>query len=252
MISVKNITKKYSNGVIALDGVSFEINKGEVCGYIGTNGAGKSTTVRILSGIIDFDEGEADVCGINLKTNSFEVKKLAGYVPETANLFNSLSALEYFLFISKVRGLNDELAKRRIDNFSELFNLSSQLNESIGNLSKGNKQKVLITSALLHDPDVLLLDEPLNGLDADTIFVFQDLIRFLVSRNKAVLYCSHLLGAVEKIATNIVLLDRGRIVLNKKTDELKNSKEYTGLEDLFREMSSGTESKVKSYEGLFD
>ncbi len=252
MISFNNVTKRYPNGVTALDDVSFDVGKGEICGYIGTNGAGKSTTVKILSGIVDFDKGEATVSGYKIKDKPIEVKKVVGYIPETANLFNSLSAAEYFSFISNVRGLEASVMNRRVDNFSELFDFKDLLNESIGNLSKGNKQKVLITSALLHDPEVLLLDEPLNGLDADSIFVFQDLLKCISGRGRAILYCSHLLTAVEKVATGIVVLDKGRIILNKRTDELKNSKEYSGLENLFLELSSKSETKKKSYEGLFD
>lgn len=252
VISLKNVTKRYPNGVTALDDVSIAIGKGEICGYIGTNGAGKSTTVKILSGIIDLDKGEAEVSGLSLKKNSQDVKRITGYVPETANLFNSLSPFEFFRFISRIREIDDTMADKRAENFAELFDFKEMLNESIGNLSKGNKQKVLITSALLHNPDVLLLDEPLNGLDADSIFVFQDLLKFLASKGKSILYCSHLLSAVEKVATDIVLLNAGRIVFGKKTDELKNSKEYSGLENLFKELRPNSKIRTGNYEGLFD
>ena len=173
MISVKNLTKKYSPEITALDDISFETGKGEICGYIGTNGAGKSTTVKILTGVLDFDKGQVFINDIDVRKDPFEVKKIIGYVPETANLFNSLSPKEYLEFIGTVRDIEKNLLKKRIDNFSEMFDLSEMMNDSIGNLSKGNKQKVLITSALLHNPEVIFFDEPLNGLDANSIFVFQ-------------------------------------------------------------------------------
>ncbi|MEO8665649.1 MAG: ABC transporter ATP-binding protein [Ignavibacteria bacterium] len=252
MISVKNLTKKYTGGITALDDISFKIERGEVCGYIGTNGAGKSTTVRILIGALDFDGGDVIVNDINVKTSSFEVKKIVGYVPETANLFNALSAKEYLEFIGTVRDLDRTILSKRIDNFGQMFDFIDLLNESIGNLSKGNKQKILITSALLHNPEVIFFDEPLNGLDANSIFIFQDLVTYLVSKQKTIFYCSHLLNTIEKVSTKVILLDKGKIVLDMKTEDLQNSENYTDLEDLFRNLKSDSELNKYSYEGLFD
>lgn len=252
MISVKNLTKKYSQDFTALDNISFEINKGEICGYIGTNGAGKSTTVKILMGVLDFDFGNAEVNGFDVRKNSFEVKEIVGYVPETPNLFNSLSSKEFLEFIGTVRNIETGLLKRRIDNFSELFDFNEGLNESIGNLSKGNKQKVLITSALLHNPEVIFFDEPLNGLDANSIFIFLDLLAFLASKQKTILYCSHLLNTIEKISTKIILLDKGKIVLDVSTGELQKSENYTDLENLFRSLKPENELTRYNYENVFD
>jgi len=252
MISVKNLTKKYSPEITALDNISFETDKGEICGYIGTNGAGKSTTVKILTGVLEFDSGQVFINDIDVKKDPFEVKKIIGYVPETVNLFNSLSPKEYLEFTGTIRDIDSKVLKKRIENFSEMFDLTELLNESIGNLSKGNKQKVLITSALLHNPDVIFFDEPLNGLDANTIFVFHDLVSFLISKKKTILYCSHLLNTIEKVSSKIILLDKGKIVLDMKTEDLKNSENYTDLEDLFRNLRSDSESKKYSYESLFD
>ncbi|MEO8208942.1 MAG: ABC transporter ATP-binding protein [bacterium] len=252
MVSVKNLTKKYSPEFTALDNISFETGKGEICGYIGTNGAGKSTTVKILIGVLDFDQGEVEVNGLNVQKDSFEVKKIVGYVPETANLFNSLSSEEYLEFIGTIRNIDPHLMRRRIDNFAELFDFKELLNESIGNLSKGSKQKVLITSALLHNPEVIFFDEPLNGLDANSIFIFQDLVSYLVLKNKTIFYCSHLLNTIEKVSSKIILLDKGKIILDMKTKDLKESDNYSGLENLFRNLNADTELKKYSYESLFD
>ncbi|MEP7145936.1 MAG: ABC transporter ATP-binding protein [bacterium] len=252
MITAENLTKKYPGDITALDNISFNIKRGEICGYIGTNGAGKSTTVKILIGVLDFDKGDVFVNDINVKTNSFEVKKIVGYVPETANLFNALSAKEYLEFIGTIRDIDSAMMEKRIDNFAVMFGFTDLLKESIGNLSKGNKQKVLITSALLHNPDVIFFDEPLNGLDANSIFIFQDLVTFLVSKQKTIFYCSHLLNMIERVSSKIILLDKGKIVLDMKTEELKNSENYTDLEDLFRNLKSDNELNKYSYEGLFD
>ena len=252
MISVKNLTKVYPGGVTALNDISFEIGKGEICGYIGTNGAGKSTTVKILTGVLNFDRGQVIVNDINLKTDPFEVKKIVGYVPESPNLFNALTPEEFLTFIGTIRNMEPALLNRRIANFSELLGFEQLLNESIGNLSKGNMQKVLITSAILHNPEVIFLDEPLNGLDANSIFIFQDLISYLVSKGKTIFYCSHLLNTIEKVSTKIILLDKGKIVLDTKTGDLQSSVDYTGLENLFRNLRTEDELKKYSYENLFD
>jgi ABC-2 type transport system ATP-binding protein len=252
MIQVNNLTKKYTPQVTALDNVSFEINEGEICGYIGTNGAGKTTTVKILIGALEFDNGEVFIEGNNVKEKPVEVKKIIGYVPETANLFNSLTASEYLDFIGTIHDIDKVTLKRRVDYFAELFGFTEHLREAIGILSKGNKQKVLITSALFHDPAVVFFDEPLSGLDANSIFVFQDIVSTLASKNKTIFYCSHLLDTIEKISTKIILLENGKVKFDKKTDELKHSKDFTSLENLFRSMKSDSEIKKFSYEDIFD
>ena len=236
MIKVKNLTKKYSD-IVALNNISFELHQGEITGLIGTNGAGKSTTVKILSGLLEFDSGKVSIMGINVLKDPIEVKKIIGYVPESPNLFNSLSVIEYLNFIGEIRDIDKALLKKRIDNFANFFSFEQYLNESIGILSKGNKQKVLITSSLLHNPDIVYFDEPINGLDANGIFAFQDLVAYLKSENKIILYCSHLLNTIEKISDRIIYLDKGIIKIDKPTNELKNSENYTDLENMFREIS---------------
>lgn len=250
MISVKGLTKKYSE-LTALDGVSFDISAGENCGYIGTNGAGKSTTVKILTGVLDYDSGLAEVCGIDVRKDPVAVKRIVGYVPETPNLFNSLSPREFISFLGRARSLDEAVVKKRLTNFAELFGFSEMLDLSIGSLSKGNKQKVLITSALIHNPEVIFLDEPLNGLDANSIFVFQDLVSHLVSLGKTILYCSHLLNTVEKVSSKIILLDKGSVVMDIRTSELKDLDNFTDLEGLFRNLREESESGTVSYENLF-
>ncbi|MBX7046456.1 MAG: ABC transporter ATP-binding protein [Ignavibacteria bacterium] len=250
MIKVQNLTKKYSD-LIALNNVSFELNKGEIIGLIGTNGAGKSTTVKILSGLLEYDSGKVDIMGIDVMKEPVEVKKIIGYVPESPNLFNSLTVTEYLNFIGEIRLLDKTLLKKRIDNFAGFFSFEQYLNESIGILSKGNKQKVLITSALLHNPEIIYFDEPLNGLDANAIFAFQDLVDYLRKENKIILYCSHLLSTIEKISTRIIYLDKGVIRIDKPNEELKNSENYTDLENMFREISIAEEVNKFKASDLF-
>ncbi|MBS1516945.1 MAG: ABC transporter ATP-binding protein [Bacteroidetes bacterium] len=253
MITVRDLTKKYGD-FTALNDVSFEISKGEICGYIGTNGAGKSTTVKILTGILDFEKGNVLINQTDVKKDPLLIKKMIGYVPENANLFNALTPSEFFSFIGKVRDIDDKTISTRTSNFAELFGFRDLLNDSIGNLSKGNKQRVLITSALLHDPSVIFLDEPLNGLDTNSIFIFHDLVRFLASGGRTVFYCSHHLSIIEKISTKVILINKGRIELDLKTSELPALENYTDLEKLFRDLNTADnpEAKKFNFENLFN
>ena len=251
MIQVNNVFKEYPGGVKALEGVSFNIQKGDICGYIGANGAGKSTTVKILTGMLEFDKGEVVIGGINVKDDPVGLKKIIGYVPESGNMFNSLTPREFLSFITEARNIGSDIAKHRIEGFASIFDLTAMLDSSLSTLSKGNKQKVLITSALLHDPEVIFLDEPLNGLDANTIFTFRDMIEDFSRRGKTIFYCSHLLDVIEKISSRILLIDKGRIVLDKNTLELKGSKDYTNLETLFKSLEPEENRKKFSYEEIF-
>jgi len=252
MIDVNNVRKTYPPDKIALKGISFEIKSGDVCGYIGANGAGKSTTVKILTGVLDFEKGTAIVGGIDVKKNPIEVKRIMGYVPESANLFNSLTVNEFLDFIGTVRDLDKETLKKRKDYFAELFDFKNQTENSIGSISKGNRQKVLITSALMHNPQVIFLDEPLNGLDANSIFTFQDMIKKLSEKGKTIFYCSHLLDTIEKISTRIIIIENGEIKLDKTTEDLKNSDDFVSLENLFRSMNKEEVPFKFCYEDIFN
>ena len=252
MISVKNLSKIYPPSKTALNDISFEVNKGEICGYVGSNGAGKSTTVKILCGALEFDSGDVFISGHDVKTESLNIKKITGYVPETSNLFNSLSAFEFIEFTGKIRNLENPVIKKRAEYFSEIFDYNGMLNQPLGNLSKGNKQKVLITSAFLHNPDIILLDEPLSGLDANSIFIFQDMIKELSEKGKTILYCSHILDAVEKISTKIILIENGCITIDKSIEELRKSKDYENLEKLFKNLTVNKETKKFCYEDIFE
>lgn len=252
MIEITKLTKKYEGSKTALDEVTFKINSGEICGYIGENGAGKTTTIKIISGALDFDAGTVEISNIDVKKNPVDVKKIIGYVPESGNIFNSLKISEYLHFIGRIRDLDKDTTDRRMQYFSELFKYNEYLNSSIGSLSKGTKQKVLITSALLHNPKIILLDEPLNGLDANSIFVFQDMIKILSEKSRTIFYCSHLLDIIEKISTRLIILEKGRIKLDSDAKKLKSSENYKGLENLFKDIKGEREYKKFIYEEVFD
>jgi ABC-2 type transport system ATP-binding protein len=251
MIEVKGLCKTYPGNVTAVNNISLDLKPGEICGYIGVNGAGKSTTIKILCGILGFDSGHISINGFHLPGNELDVKRISGYVPESADMFDSLSVIEFMEFIRDIRNMDDTIFRRRLEYFSELFRFNEFLDISIGKLSRGNKQKVLIVSALLHNPDVLFLDEPLNGLDAFSIITLQDMVSKLAENGKTVFYCSHLLDIMEKISTRIIIIEKGEIKLNKLKSELSSSPDYKSLENLFRDMAGGDDRATFSYDEAF-
>jgi ABC-2 type transport system ATP-binding protein len=251
MLKINNLHKTYNKTTVALDGVSFEVNEGDVCGYIGINGAGKSTTIKILCGMLEFDEGTVEINGLKLPESELKVKELIGYVPETSDMFNSLRVIEYFEFLKNLRSLDGNVFKKRVDYFADLFGFTQHLDDSIGKLSKGNKQKILIVSSLLHNPDILLFDEPLNGLDAFSIMIFQDMVTKLAEKGKIVFYSSHLLDLMEKVSSRIIIIDKGKTILDKKKTELQDSTEYKSLENYFRNITSTDMKKEFVYDEVF-
>ena len=251
MIEVKELSKTYPGNINAVSNISFDLNPGEICGYIGVNGAGKSTTIKILCGMLGFDSGQISIHGFNLPGKEIDVKRISGYVPESGDLFDSLGVTEYMEFIRDIRNLDDTVFRRRLDYFAGLFQFTEYLDMPIGKISRGNKQKVLIVSALLHNPDVLFLDEPLNGLDAFSIITLQDMVAKLAENGKTIFYCSHLLDIMEKISTRIIIIEKGEIKLNKLKSELSSSPDYKSLENLFSDMAGGDNRATFSYDEAF-
>lgn len=224
------LVKRYGDAV-ALDRVSFRVDGGEVVGLLGPNGSGKSTTMKILLGFLRPDAGYALVDGINPVEDPVEVRRRVGYVPENTALYESLTPREYLEFVARVRGLTREEYEDRILRFVKAFEMGEYMDVLITALSKGNKQKVALISALLHEPDVLILDEPLMGLDAKSARILKEYLRMRVSRGVAVLLSTHIMEIAEKICDRIVLLHRGRVVASGPVEEVKSGLE--SLEDLF-------------------
>jgi ABC-2 type transport system ATP-binding protein len=251
MISVKNLTKTYGKDVVAVKNISFNLEPSCITGYIGINGAGKSTTMKILCGMLPFDSGEVQVGNFTLPGDALKVKEITGYVPESPELFNSLSVTEYLDFIKEIRNIDKIIFDRRKDYFANLFDFTEYLSAPIGKLSKGNKQKILIVSSIIHNPEIILLDEPLNGLDAFTILTFQDMISKLSKKGKIIFYCSHLLDIMEKVSDRIIILDKGEIKLNEYKSDLKNSSDFKSLESLFQNLKEDNSKKEFSYDEVF-
>lgn len=239
MISVTNLAKTYPNNVTALDGISFEIEKGEVCGYLGANGAGKTTTVKILTGMLSADSGEVRMNGVDVLRFPQKVKQIIGYVPESGEVFQSLTPYEFLEFVCKIYSMDRKIYRNRIQDFLELFDLTSEINEPMASFSKGMKQKVLIISSLIHSPEVIFWDEPLSGLDYNTAVLVRDLIKELSANGKTFFYCSHVLDIVEKTCSKIIIIKSGKVVFDEKLKPDDNS-----LEDIYRRyIDAGTKKE---------
>jgi ABC-2 type transport system ATP-binding protein len=232
MISLKNVSKSFG-AKAALKQVSFDIGQGEICGYIGPNGAGKSTTVKILTGMLTPDTGSVLLAGIDVVRQPEAVKQLIGYVPETGAVFEALTAREYLRFAGRLRNLDDALIEQRAAAVLEYFGLASVADMMMTTFSKGMKQKIIISTALLHAPDIYFFDEPLDGLDAHATLLFKDLLDHLAQRGKTIFYCSHLLDIVEKVCHRMIILRNGEIAAAGSIQELRAMTQQDTLEEAF-------------------
>ena len=235
-ILVRGLGKSFG-GKPVLRGIDLAIEPGRVLGYIGANGAGKTTTVRILTGLLDDFEGTVEVAGHDVRTSPLEVKARIGYVPENAALYDALSVREFLLLVGRLHELPDAVSLRRMDELLAAFGLSERIASRLSALSKGMRQKVLISSALLHDPQVIFLDEPLSGLDVASTILVKTLIRALADRGRTVFYCSHMMDVVERVCDRIVILSEGRIVADGTFEELSAARSGGSLERIFAELT---------------
>jgi ABC-2 type transport system ATP-binding protein len=217
----------------ALQGLSFEAGVGEVLGLLGPNGAGKSTTVKILTGLLPLQRGRVEVAGFDIVAGPIEVKRRVGYVPESGALYEALTPDEYFRFISLLYRLEPDVVQPRIEELLRMFELDAVRSARMVTFSKGMRQKVLIASALLHAPDVIIFDEPLNGLDANAMLVFKELLRGLAAQGRTILFCSHLLDIVERLCPRIVIVDKGRAIAAGTPDAIARQTGCGSLEQSF-------------------
>mgnify|MGYP000674909768 CR=1 FL=1 len=236
IITIRNLSKTYGEKK-ALDNVTLDVYPGQIIGYIGPNGAGKSTTVKILSGIIQDYEGDVTVAGINLEENVFEVKKIIGYIPELTELYDLLTPREYLTFIGKLYHMADDVIESRLMKMLDIFGLKDNIDQRMDGFSKGMRQKVLITSGLLHNPKIVIMDEPLSGLDANAVIMVKELLQVLKSEGKTIFYCSHMMDVVEKVSDRIVLIDKGTIIADGTIEELRKESSDS-LEKIFSKLTS--------------
>ena len=242
MITVTDLTKRYARHT-AVDHVSFEVQKGQIVGFLGPNGAGKSTTLKMLTGMIEPRSGNATICGHDLQREPIEVKRNVGFVPESGAVFESLTGLEYLEMVAALYSIPQNAARARIKQFIAFFDLSfdTLTDKLLGAYSKGMRRKVVITSALLHNPPVVFFDEPLDGLDANAAVGFKALIQTLAREGKTIVYSSHILDVVERVCHRVIIMDKGKLLLDGKPDELVASHNSGTLEKLFTQLTGGIE-----------
>lgn len=236
MLELRRVTKHYS-GIPAVSDVSFVARPGEVTGYLGPNGSGKSTTIKMITGLIEMTQGQILFDGQRIDGDLIAYKRRMGYVPEEPHLYNHLSAVEYLVMVAQLRDLPLREASERIDGLLRLLALYDDRHASISGYSKGMRQKVLIAAALLHNPDLVLLDEPFSGLDVGSALVLRSLIQELARRGKVVLFSSHELDTVERVCSHVVILHRGKVVADDSIEHLRSMMELPTLEEIFSQLA---------------
>lgn len=236
VIRIEGLKKSYGANQV-LKGIDFEIYPGQIIGYIGPNGAGKSTTVKILLGILDDYEGQVEVFGTNLKQAGQDYKRRIGYVPEVSDLYDVLSGEEYLMFLARIYEVSESTAKLRMKHMAEILGIEEALGSRISSYSKGMRQKLMIISALLHDPELIFLDEPLSGLDANSAMVIKEVMFGLAKSGKTVFYSSHVMEVVEKISDRIMILNDGVVAADGDFETLKANSAVLNLESLFNQLT---------------
>ena len=249
MISANGLTKTYPEKT-AVRGLSFTVGRGEIVGFLGPNGAGKTTTVKMLTGMILPTGGTATVAGFDVVAQPVEAKKRLGYVPESGALFETLTGGEYLQFIADLQHLDRDVAARRADEFLDLFGILAEKDQRLQEYSKGMKQKVLISAALIHQPEVLFLDEPLNGLDASAALVFKEIIKRLSAQGTATLFCSHILDVVEKLCPRIIILNEGSILAEGTPATIARQAGEKTLEEAFCRLTGVRDARESAREFL--
>lgn len=247
MLTLRQVSKSFS-GIPAVEGVSFSVPAGEVTGYLGPNGSGKSTTIKMIAGLLETTSGEILFDGRRIQEDLIGYKRRMGYVPEEPHLYSHLSGKEYLTMVGQLRELPGRQTAEKIDGLLRLFSLYGDRHSPLSTYSKGMKQKVLLAAALLHDPELILLDEPFSGLDVGTALVMRSLIEELAARGKVVLFSSHELDTVERVSARVVILHRGKVVADDSIAGLRALLAETSLEGIFSQLAVEQDPAVVSKE----
>jgi ABC-2 type transport system ATP-binding protein len=247
MLEARHLSRRF-HGVTVVHDVSFVLRPGEVLGYLGPNGSGKTTTLRMITGGLAPSAGSVHFQERDIGEIPIRFRGRLGYVPEEPHLYPFLSGREYLELVGRLREIPHALLTRKIEAMVELFGLAEAGDQDIGAYSKGMKQKVLVSAALLHDPDVLVLDEPESGLDVGTALTLRHLVHTLAARGKAVLYSSHVLEAVEKVCSRVIVLHRGRVVADDSVAHLRTLMSLASLEEVFAELAIRTDPAAIAHE----
>lgn len=238
MIEFLNTTKSYNGKVKAVDSLNLTVNNGEIFGFLGPNGAGKTTTIKMLTGITSSDTGSIKINGIDIKENPLEAKRQFGYVPDSPDMFLKLKGMEYLNFIADIYQVPKDLRQKRIKEMAERFDIIEALGDAIQSYSHGMRQKIVVMGALLHDPEVWILDEPLTGLDPKSAFELKEMMKEHVKNNKIVFFSTHVLEVAEKLCDRVAIINKGKILFCGTLEEIREHfKENESLEKMFLEMT---------------
>jgi ABC-2 type transport system ATP-binding protein len=235
MLQVQHLFRSF-RGIPAVEDVSFQVKPGEIIGFLGPNGAGKSTTVKMITGLLRPNDGHVFFDGRDIHDDMVEFRKTLGYVPEEAHLYTYLSGLEYLQLVGRLRGMHEAVIEDKAVTLLRLLNLDSWQHTPISSYSKGMRQRVLIAAALLHDPQLLIFDEPLSGLDVVSSRLFKDLLVILAAEGKAVLYISHVLETVEQVCDRVIVIAKGKVLADAKPTELTQLMSLPNLESVFAQL----------------
>ncbi|MDE6397810.1 MAG: ABC transporter ATP-binding protein [Clostridiales bacterium] len=243
MLKIEHLTKSYNNGnVKAVDNLDLQLRPGEIFGFLGPNGAGKTTTIKMLTGILQFDQGAISVCGNDLKTHAMEAKRNIGYVSDSHVIYDKLTGREYVDFMADVYGVDIATRKQRSEALLEKFELRDAFDAQIRTYSHGMKQKISIIGALIHDPNLWVLDEPMTGLDPQSAFQLKELMRAHCNAGKTVFFSTHVLEVAEKICDRIGIIVKGKLMLVGNLEEVKAAQGDKTLEDIFLSVAGGSEN----------
>lgn len=233
MLQIKNLTKRYKGGKAAVSNLSLDIQAGDIYGFIGHNGAGKTTTIKAIVGIIDFDEGEIIIDGESIRNNPINCKKKIAYIPDNPDLYEHLTGIQYLNFVGDIFGVSAKDREEKITRYANDFEITSVLGDLISSYSHGMKQKLAIISALIHEPKLLILDEPFVGLDPKAAIILKNTMRGLCEQGSAIFFSTHVLDVAEKLCNKIAIIKNGKLIVSGKTNELTKGQ---SLEDVFMEV----------------
>lgn len=233
MLEIKNLTKTYKNGKKAVDDLSLTIAAGEIYGFIGHNGAGKTTAIKCVTGILQFEKGEIRVKGTSIKDDPLACKRRIAYIPDSSDMYLNMTGIKYLKFVADVCNLSKEKRESGIQKYADILSMTSNLGDLISSYSHGMKQKLALISALMREPDLLILDEPFTGLDPQASFTLKEQLRGLCERGGSVFFSTHILEVAEKLCHKITIIKNGQLVVSGETDKVTGDK---SLEHLFLEV----------------
>ena len=233
MLEIKNYSKTYGEGRKAADNVSLTVESGDIYGFIGHNGAGKSTTIRAVVGVLDFTEGEIFIDGHSVKNEPMECKKVTAYIPDNPDLYENLTGIQYLNFVADVFDISAAEREGRIKKYADMFEITDSLGDMISSYSHGMKQKVAIISALIHEPKLMVLDEPFVGLDPKASFTLKEIMREMCRNGSAIFFSTHVLDVAEKLCNKVAIIRKGRIIATGTMEEIT---EGHSLEETFLEV----------------